>query len=173
MRSYRFTFVLTLSLIAGGCGLAYTVPTDAMEPNISRRDLCIANPFAYGGSNIERFDIVVFEMPDSEKRLYDVKGRSRQIKRVVGMPGEIVELRNNRVFVNDGLLEEPFQKLVSESDRRKDFGPITVPDGEYFLLGDNRPESSDSRNFEHPTVKRSDIYSKITDVKKDYDSADK
>lgn len=168
----RTALLLTAICLAGltsGCwGMAYTMPTDAMKPTITREDMCVTNPAAYLTGKIERFDIVVFEMPDSEKRRVNAGAEVRQIKRVVGLPGDKLELRDGRLFINGQLVKEPFETIVDDADPKRNFGPMTVPEEEYFLLGDNRPESLDSRYFEHPTIKKADIYSKVIEIKKGY-----
>jgi signal peptidase I len=165
--------MLALAIFAGfsllnACGRAYSIPTDAMKPTLTREDMAIADPNAYRNGTIQRFDIVVFEMPESEKTRVGASGGVRQIKRVVGLPGETIEINNDQLLVNGVIIKEPFEKIVSEKDRKRNFGPVNIPDDEYFLLGDNRPESLDSRYFVPPTIKRSAIYSKIVDVKKGY-----
>ena len=92
----------------------------------------------------------------------------RHIKRIVGLPGEKIEIRDNRLLINDVIIDEPFEKIVGEKDRKRNYGPVSIPFGEYFLLGDNRPESMDSRYFEPSTIKKADIYSKVVEIKKDY-----
>ncbi|HUR98772.1 MAG TPA: signal peptidase I [Pyrinomonadaceae bacterium] len=169
MRRLAEIVVLAAASLCGGCwGMAYKVPTDAMRPTITREDMCVVNPAAYSYGEIKRFDIVVFEMPESEKRRVNAGSSVRHIKRVVGLPGEKIEIRENKLFVNDLVTDEPFEKILSSSDPKKNFGPTVVPNDEYFILGDNRPESSDSRYFEHPTIKKADIYSKVIEIKKGY-----
>jgi signal peptidase I len=139
-----------------------------MAPTLTVNDACIVNPFAYSNRAAERFDIVVFQAPDDVKSRTGQRGDILFIKRVIGLPGEKVEIRNNDVYINGLKLEEPFQVVKDDKDRKKDFGPITVPSEEYFLLGDNRPYSEDSRHYQHPTIRKDDIYSKVTEIKSGY-----
>jgi signal peptidase I len=164
----KIAIFIAAALCTGCWGMAYKVPTDAMLPNITRQDMVVVNPAAYSVGEIERFDIVVFEMPESEKRRVNAGSSVRHIKRVVGLPGERIEIRENQLLINNRPVIEPFERIVKDSDPKRNFGPIVIPAGEYFLLGDNRPESSDSRYFEHPTIARSDIYSKVVDIKRGY-----
>ncbi|MBK9162838.1 MAG: signal peptidase I [Acidobacteria bacterium] len=88
----------------------------------------------------------------------------RLMMRVIGLPGEVVELSDGEVLING-------KKLIQEFDvtiERKNFGPITVEPNKYFLLGDNRPESLDSRQWKDPTIERSQIYSKVVQIKKGF-----
>jgi signal peptidase I len=96
--------------------------------------------------DIRRGDIIVFKSPEEPDR--DL------IKRVIGLPGDRLELRRKRMYVNDNRLDEPYvQFLESPSedgppkpgDLREEYGPVTVPEGQYFMMGDNRDNSQDSR----------------------------
>ena len=96
--------------------------------------------------DIHRGDIVVFKYPDEPERDF--------IKRVIGLPGETIELRNKKVYVNGQPLEEPYVHFlepahnaqeVTSFDVRERYGPVTVPAGQYFVMGDNRDNSQDSR----------------------------
>jgi len=100
----------------------------------------------------ERGDIMVFKYPEDESVDF--------IKRCIGLPGETVEIRNKVVYIDGQPINEPYV-IHSKADRmplRDDFGPIVVPEGEYFMLGDNREGSHDSRWW--GTVKRSKIVGK-------------
>jgi signal peptidase I len=143
------------------------MPTEGMLPTIGPNDLCIANPMSYSFGDVQRFDLVVFHPNEDERR------RSRDenllyIMRVVGMPNEKIEIRDNAIYINDRLLEEPFEKIISKTDRMKNFGPIVIPADEYFFAGDNRPNSADSRYWTKPTVHRSNVVSKIVSIEKNY-----
>jgi signal peptidase I len=113
---------------------------------------------------IERFDIVGYHRQAEPKRGIDEK--TIFVHRVIGMPGETVELREGIVYVDGNELDESSGTRVASTDTRK---PVVVPTDEYFLLGDNRPNSEDSRYI--GTIKRSNIDGKVTNIirKADYD----
>lgn len=150
------------------CGVSYKVPTEGMKPTITPDDLIIANPLAYTFGEVERFDIVIFNAPpDVARRRGQSQGNYLIVQRVIGLPGETLEIRNNQVFINDQLLNEPFEKILDEKDYKNNFRAITLQDGEYFVMGDNRPNSEDSRYYDHPTISKKDILSKVIDIQKD------
>lgn len=159
--------VLVLGLFLVGCGIAYRMPTEGMRPTITPDDLCVANPFAYSSDEVQRFDLVVFR-PNEEQRKRFGDDKLRYLFRIIGLPNEELEIRDNSIFINGKLLEEPFEKVLDADDRRKSFSRIKVPENEYFLLGDNRPNSEDSRYWAKPTIHRDAIYSKVVDIKKEY-----
>lgn len=135
-------------------------------PTISPNDMCVMNPIAYNTGEIQRFDIVVFEMPEHIKRFLGSEGDVRVMMRVVGLPGEKVEVRENQVFINDQLLDEPFERIVDSEDKYRNFGLLIIPEHEYFVLGDNRANSMDSRYKDYGTIKQQDIYSKVIQIKR-------
>lgn len=155
------------------------VPTGSMKPTILEGDRVFVNKIAYDlkvpfttwrlmeWANPDRGDVVVLLSPENGRRL---------IKRVIGLPGDVLELRRNRLHVNgkparyevlEGTIaerlepEQPFRRFLAWEgvgpnrypvmvtpalhSALGDFGPLTVPDDQYFLMGDNRDESRDSR----------------------------
>lgn len=128
-----------------------------MLPTLKIGDVCKAEGF--GDSSVKRFDIVVFEMPEEVKKLTGEQGSIKIIARIIGLPGERIEVKQGKTFINDKLLDENFEKVI---DVEKDFSAIVVPESEYFLLGDNRPESLDSRYWKKPTINRKEISGKIS-----------
>jgi signal peptidase I len=145
---------------------AFKIPTGSMEPNVLIGDHQLVNKFAFGPTlwrterailpirDIQRGDIVVFKFPKDPSR--DL------IKRAIGLPGDTVELRSKRVFINGKQLDEPYAYYLEEpppmsqemaaagharggGDPRVQYGPVTVPAGHYFMMGDNRDNSEDSR----------------------------
>ncbi|QQS42525.1 MAG: signal peptidase I [Acidobacteriota bacterium] len=134
------------------------VATDAMAPVMKIGDRCEVEPI--GDSGINRFDIVLHKIPESENEAALTKGATLA-HRVIGMPNEVIEIKANEVFVNGAAIDPEFDVRVSETDLKLDFGPVKLPPESFFLLGDNRPRSLDSRYYENPGVRRENIVGRI------------
>jgi len=122
-------FVATIAIVDGA----------SMEPNYHTGDYILVNRFQYIFEKPQRGEPVVLKFPgDPEHKKY--------IKRVIGMPGEHIEIKNGAVYINNLKLAEPYipSTVTTSSDRKIDF--VIKPD-EYFLIGDNRLNSSDSRTW--------------------------
>ncbi len=141
---------------------AFKIPTGSMENNLLIGDHLLVNKFVFGPAtnpvartvlpvrDVRRGDVVVFKYPDQPDRDF--------IKRVIGLPGETLELRNKKVYIDGQPLDEPYVHFlepasvgqepaheVTSFDVRERYGPVTVPVGQYFVMGDNRDNSQDSR----------------------------
>ena len=139
---------------------AFKIPSGSMIPTLLVGDHLLVNKFLLGTpvdipfTNIHLFhmpglrnprrgDVIVFKYPDNPTRDF--------IKRVIGVGGDVVESRNKVIFVNGKKLVEPYVQHVDNTikpggiDPRDNFGPIQVPRGDVFVMGDNRDESYDSR----------------------------
>jgi len=140
---------------------AFKIPTGSMERNLLIGDHLLVNKFVFGpaATDLERLllpekpvrrgDIVVFKYPEEPERDF--------IKRVIGLPGETVEVRAKRVLIDGQRLDEPYVHFsqpppvpdtrheVTSYDVREEYGPVTVPADHYFVMGDNRDNSQDSR----------------------------
>lgn len=113
----------------------FRIEGTSMEPNLHDGQHLITNKFVYYLHSPERGDIVVFHYPRNPRRDF--------IKRVIGLPGEKVEIRGKRLFVNGEQLEESYALNSSNYS----WGPQRLAEDEYFVLGDNRNSSSDSHNW--------------------------
>jgi signal peptidase I len=135
-----------------------------MSPTIKEGDIVSCDPLYYKYSAVARGDIVVVKDPDGKK---NPDGREEMyVKRVIGLGGDKIQILSGRVYVNDRALGGVFASGKYFSDYPvKDFGPVIVPQGEYFLVGDNLANSYDSRHWKRSTVKLEDIYGKVTQVK--------
>jgi signal peptidase I len=129
----------------------FIVQGPSMETTFFGGDYLVVNRVKYLVNEPERGDIVVFHFPADEEQDY--------IKRIIGIPGDIIEIRETNVFINGMMLSEPY---VLE-----DCTPMNCPDNrwelgvdEYFVLGDNRNRSSDSRSFREP-VQRQHIIGEV------------
>ena len=137
---------------------AFKIPTGSMENNLLIGDHLLVNKFVFAPTMtglertllpidpVGRGNIIVFKYPEEPERDF--------IKRVVGLPGDTLEVRNKRVYVNGTMLNEPYVHYLvppdeegsgGEFDVRVQYGPVTVPPGHYFMMGDNRDNSQDSR----------------------------
>jgi signal peptidase I len=132
---------------------AYVVPTSSMEDNILVGDHLLVNKFLYAPTRwpglalvlpqrrVRAGDVFVFKFPEDPRRDF--------VKRAIGLPGDVVEIRDKVVYVNQVPLAEPLvthaDRELYASGRRDQFGPIRVPEGQIFALGDNRDSSNDSR----------------------------
>lgn len=118
---------------------AFSIPSGSMESTLEVSDRLLVNKLSYQFGDVERGDIVVFFKPESLASPYD-----DLIKRVIGLPGDTVEGRDNQVFINGEALVEPY---LDADVVIRDFAPVEVPVDHVFVMGDNRSNSSDSRVF--------------------------
>jgi len=128
---------------------AFKIPSGSMEDTLLVGDHLLVTKFAYDikipflDKSIVRTgdpkhgDIIVFEYPENRDTDY--------IKRVIGVPGDTVEVRDNVAYRNGQKVDEPYKKLDQIPGDKADFGPVTVPADSYFVMGDNRDHSQDSR----------------------------
>jgi signal peptidase I len=140
---------------------AFKIPTGSMENNLLIGDHLLVNKFRYAPASsgierallpigeIRRGDVLVFKYPVEPDRDF--------IKRVIGLPGETLELKQKKIYINGKPLDEPYVHFLEEpgrnselsevtsSDVRENYGPVTVPPNQYFMMGDNRDNSADSR----------------------------
>ncbi len=127
------------------------VPTESMVSTIQPGDKLITFRLSYLFSEPKRGDIIVFKYPDDETQKFT--------KRIIGLPGEKVEIKDGKVYINDSTepLNEPYVNGVPTGD----YGPYIVPEESYFMLGDNRENSLDSRFWQNTFVKKEKILGEI------------
>lgn len=124
------------------------VSGDSMYPTLHNKDHLIVDKISYRFQDPERFDIIVFPYKHKEKTYY--------IKRVIGLPGETVQVKDGSIYINDEVLEEDYGREVMKSSGIA-AEPIELGDGDYFVLGDNRNESKDSRDPSVGIIHKKDI----------------
>jgi signal peptidase I len=124
------------------------VPTGSMESTVMTGDRIIVNRLAYMNEEPQRGDIVDFILPDD--------GETPYLKRIIGLPGETIEGKNGVIYINGKILGDDYTEEISKDD----FGPYSIPDGCYFMMGDNRNDSWDSRYWKNKFVKFEDIIGK-------------
>jgi len=142
------SFALVFGFVRPVVAAPFYVGSESMDPTLHgckgcTNDRLLVNKFVYRFTEPERGDIVLFEPQQQGEK-------DPLIKRVIGLPGEELELRNGRVYVNGAPLEEPYLKhdpCKPGYPKTCSFGPVTVPKDHYFMMGDNRTGSLDSRFF--------------------------
>lgn len=128
----------------------------SMYPTLHNHDRGISNILFNNLFSLSRFDVVVVK----------TENHDHIVKRVIGLPGENIEYRNDKLYINDQEVDEPFLNteyalnIKSKGVFTNDFGPFQLGSNEYFVMGDNRPNSLDSRFEEIGLIKRENIISK-------------
>ena len=136
-------FVLVFGVIKPFVVEAFRVPSESMVPTLEVRDRFLANKFVYRFTEPERGDIVVFQSVEpNDKGEFDTL-----VKRVVGLPGDVIEVRSGSLLVNGEPRDEPYLNIDVVADINAPYGPKEVPEGTFFALGDNRGNSLDSRFY--------------------------
>ncbi|QNM05929.1 signal peptidase I [Qiania dongpingensis] len=138
-------------LIITFVGQRTRVSGNSMYNTLSDGDNLILEKLSYRFHEPERFDIVVFRFTHKKDTFY--------IKRVIGLPGETVQIIGSDIYINGEILEEDYG-LEPIQDAKRAAQPITLGEDEYFVMGDNRNDSSDSRDPAVANVKRSQIVGK-------------
>lgn len=110
------------------------VSGNSMSPVLEAEDMCLVNRLAYDLGQPKRFDIVVFERSDTGKQ---------NIKRIIGLPGEILQIRDGTVYINDEPLDNPYTSTISLAGIAEN--SVELAEDEYFVIGDNADSSEDSR----------------------------
>jgi signal peptidase I len=124
---------------------AFWIPTGSMEPTLQEGDRVLVNKLSYDLHDVNRGDIIVFERPEQpEPAPHPEDDIKDLIKRVVGLPGETISARGGDVYIDGRRLAEPYLPRGTETN---DFEARRIPEGEVFVMGDNRGNSSDSRVF--------------------------
>ena len=139
------SFALVFGFVRLVIAAPFEIPTPSMVPTIAVNDRILVNKLAYDIETPERGDIALFE---DQQPL--VPPDAPLIKRVVGLPGDELELRKGKLSVNGEPLQEPYVKndpCEPGYPKTCAFGPVTVPRDHYFMMGDNRTRSADSRFF--------------------------
>lgn len=131
---------------------AFKIPSESMLDTLLVGDQLLAKKYSYGikipfthtylykGDDPQRGDIVIFEYPQDPDTDF--------IKRIVGIPGDVIEVRDKQLYRNGDRVKESYvlhKDIGNIVARRDNFGPFTVPEGQYFMMGDNRDNSHDSR----------------------------
>jgi signal peptidase I len=112
----------------------FIIPSGSMEPTLTDGDMIVANKMIYRFSEPKRGDIIVFKYPPNPDRDF--------VKRLIGLPGEKVLIKDSILHINGKVIAESY---LPKGLKFQDYGPVTVPEDKYFMMGDNRNNSLDSR----------------------------
>jgi signal peptidase I len=130
-------------------GQRTAVNGDSMEPTLSSGDQLIMDKLTYHFRDPERFEVIIFPCPTEPETYF--------IKRVIGLPGETVQIKNDKVYINGEELTTDIYGIAPTEEAGIAEDPLTLGDDEYFVLGDNRPISRDSRYEDVGPISRDTI----------------
>ena len=144
LKDYILPVIIALAIVVAIrpflLGMFY-VPSESMVPTLEVNDHVVVTKLSYKMHEPERGDVVVFKYPINEEQgLKEVD----YVKRLIGLPGETLEIKDNTVYINETPLKESYLNAGTDMPN---YGPITIPEGMYFMMGDNRNNSSDSREW--------------------------
>lgn len=128
-------------LVRGFAFQTFFIPSESMVPRLQTDDRVLVNKFAYDLRDPSRGDVVVFRTPPNAK---GITGMDDLVKRLVGLPGETIEGRDGRIYINNKVIKEPYLPPNLQSTT---FAPVRIPANSYFMLGDNRQYSNDSTHW--------------------------
>lgn len=142
-------WIIAIYVLLNLLTVRFVVQGPSMESTFFERDYLIVSRLSYMLDDPERGDVIVFHFPGNQKQDY--------IKRVIGIPGDVIEIKATQVYVNGNQLEEPYINEPCTSCRD---GIWELDESEFFVMGDNRNHSSDSRGFVQP-VRREHIVGEV------------
>lgn len=151
VRAIAAAFVIALLLNNAIIAHAKVI-SSSMESTIMTNSRVMGSRLSYIIDEPERFDIILFKFPDDETSLPFVK-------RIIGLPNEKVEIIDGKVYIDDS--DAPLDDSFIKEDTRGNYGPFIVPENSYFVLGDNRNDSWDSKNWTNKFVSKDKILGKI------------
>lgn len=146
----EWALVLVVALVVALLARTYVVqtfyiPSGSMEPTLQIGDRIIVDKLSYHLHAVHRGDIVVFHRPPAENCDPGAPQIADLVKRVIGLPGETISARGGQIYINGKLLPEPWLPKVYAYTAP--FGPLKIPKGDYFMMGDHRNDSCDSRDW--------------------------
>ena len=136
------------------CVKSYMISGSAMEPNLSDWTIALFDTNKDIVSKLQRSDIIVFGFPSNPEM--------NMVKRIIGLPGDKVEIRGDQVYVNDQVIDEPYGINAGAITVNYGGTPLQLADDEFFVMGDNRPNSSDSRSW--GPLKKDLIRGKLSEI---------
>ncbi len=164
MKNYKFKFyfkyilinIVVAALIAfviiNYIFSALKIEGNSMQPLLNSKERVLISKFLIKSNNIKRFDVIVFNKPNETRKLI--------IKRVIGLPNETIKIENGDIYINNTILKQTFlfkeKSFLNKSINTK---PLKIPENYFFVLGDNRNNSNDSRAF--GAVSEKSIYGKV------------
>ena len=145
--AFAFAFVLNNTVLVNA-----SVVSGSMESTIMTYSRVIGSRLAYAISKPKRFDIIIFKFPDDETS-------EPFVKRIIGLPNEKVEIKDGKVYINDSSI--PLDDSFINEKTSGNYGPFYVPENSYFVLGDNRNHSFDSKDWVNKFVSKDKILGKV------------
>jgi signal peptidase I len=135
---------------------AFYIPSESMSPTLEKNDRVIVNKLSYRLHDVNRGDVIVFKAPEGvDPTVKDL------VKRVIGLPGETIEQQGGKIYVDGKRLKEPYLTESAIAEPGPGFARIKIPKDSYWVMGDNRSNSKDSRLFPDHFIHKRDIVGRV------------